>query len=305
MAKYILFLLGIHTLGRLPLRAGYALAWLIGQVGYLVSSGSRRNVIDNLTHAMGPDASPSAVRAAARSVFVNVARYYVDLVRMPRMDVQDFYDQRFGYQGFDEYVLPAVAAGRGVIILSLHLGNPELSVQGMLPRGVSVFALTEPLEPERLHRLVDSLRASKGHAFAPVGYGGVKQAVRTLRKGGVVCLMGDRDIKGPKARLPFFGEETLVPTGPIEMAMRSGATLILSYSFRSGADRLDAILDPPMELERTGDRERDVLVNTRRFLAWAEDKIRRHPDQWVVLESIWDQPQPSKGKRAVAMAEKS
>jgi lauroyl/myristoyl acyltransferase len=304
MLKYLLFQLGIQTLGRLPLRLGYALAEVIGRVAYFVSSGSRRSVIDNLTQVMGGNAGPAAVRAAARRVFVNVAKYYVDLVRMPRMDLQDFFDRRFHYEGFDEYLLPAVAQGKGVIVLSLHLGNPELAVQGMLPRGVSVFALTEPLEPERLHKLVDSLRASKGHTFAPVGYGGVKEAVRTLRRGGVVCLMGDRDIKGPKARLPFFGEETLVPTGPIEMALRSGATLIPSHSRRTGADRIEAYLDPPMELERTGDTERDVLTNTRAFLAWAETKIREHPDQWVVLESIWDHPQAAEERPAVAAAEK-
>lgn len=305
MWKYLLFQIAIHTLGRLPLRVGYALAEIVGRVAYLLTPGSRRAVIDNLTHAIGPGAAPEAVRAAARRVFVNVAKYYVDLVRMPRMDIQDFYDRRFRYEGFDEYVLPAVAEGKGVIILSLHLGNPELGVQGMLPRGVSVFALTEPLEPPRLHRLVDSLRASKGHEFAPVGYGGVKQAVRTLRRGGVVCLMGDRDIKGPKARLPFFGEETLVPTGPIDMALRSGATLIPSYALRTGSEGIEAILDAPMELERTGDMDRDVLTNTRRFLAWAEPKIRNHPDQWVVLESIWDQPQEAAAEPTAVAAEKS
>ncbi len=288
MWKYILFLIAIHTLGRLPLRAGYALAEVMGRLVFWLAAGRRRDVMNNLRHVMGADAPDSELRAAARKVFVNVAKYYVDLVRMPHMDIDDFYRTRLHDYGFDEHVLPAVAAGKGVVAISVHLGNPELCVQGMLPRGVKVFALTEPLQPARLSRLVDTLRASKGHSFAPVGFAGVRQAMRTLRQGGVVALMGDRDIEGPKALLPFFGEEAMIPTGPIEVALRTGATVIPSFCFRTERNGIDAHLEEPLEMERTGDMETDVRTNTLRFLARAERRLREHPDQWIVLESIWD-----------------
>ena len=288
MWKYILFWIAIRTIGRLPVRAGYALAEVVGRLAYWLTPNLRRNVINNLRHVMGKDAPDRAVQSASRGVFVNVAKYYVDLVRMPRMDLDDFYRRRFRYSGFDEHVLPALAEGKGVIVLSAHLGNPELAVQGMLPRGVKVFALTEPVQPHRVARLVDNLRASKGHSFAPVGFAGVKRAVQTLRGGGIVALMGDRDIEGPKASLPFFGEEAMMPTGPIEVALRTGATVIPSFSMRTGKDGIETHLEEPLDLERTGDRERDARTNTLRFLARVERRLREHPDQWVVLESIWD-----------------
>lgn len=296
MWKYILFLIAIHTIGRLPLGVGYTAAEVAGRLGYRLFPGSRRNVINNLRHVMGKDTPEKKVRAAASMIFINIAKYYVDLVRMPHMDLDDFYRRRLRYFGLDEYLLPAVAAGKGVIVLGAHLGNPELAIQGTLPRGVKVFALTEPLQPPRLHRLVDSLRSSKGHTFAPVGFAGVKRAIQTLRDGGVIALMGDRDIEGPKAILPFFGEETMMPTGPIEMALRTGATVIPCYCLRTKQGGIDAYLEQPLELERTGDMERDVLTNTQRFLALTERHLRQHPDQWVVLESIWEgmpvQPEP-------------
>ena len=288
MWKYLLFLVAIQTLGRLPLRAGYAIAAVAGRMIYWLSPRSRRNVISNLRQVLGEEAPDRDVRAAAREVFVNVARYYIDLVRMPHMELDDFFRRRLRYFGFDEHVLPAVAAGKGVIALSGHLGNPELGVQGMLSRGVKVFALTEPVQPASVSRLVDSLRASKGHEFAPVGFAGVKRVIQTLREGGVVALMADRDIEGPKARLPFFGKETMMPTGPIELALRTGAVVIPSFCIRTKHGGIDAHLEAPMELERTGDMEKDVRTNALRFLARLEKRIREHPEQWVVLESIWD-----------------
>lgn len=305
MWKYILFLIAIHTLGRLPLRVGYAVAEVVGRLVYWLSTNRRRDVINNLRHVMGKEAPDREVRAAARRVFVNVAKCYVDLVRMPHMDVNDFYRRRLRYRGFDEHLLPAVAAGKGVIVMSGHLGNPELGAQGLLPRGVKVFAVTEPLKPARLSRLVNSLRACKGHSVAPVGFAGVRRAIQTLRQGGVVALMGDRDIEGPKASLPFFGEEAMVPTGPIELALRTGATVIPSFCIRTDQDGIDGHLEEPLEMERTGDMERDVRTNTLRFLARLECRLREHPDQWVVLESIWDRGPARSERPPVAAGERA
>ncbi|KKL77674.1 hypothetical protein LCGC14_2032560, partial [marine sediment metagenome] len=84
MWKYILFLIAIHTIGRLPLRAGYGVTEMVGRMVYWLFPRHRRNVISNLRHVMGRNAPDRDVRAAARRVFVNIAKYYVDLVRMPR-----------------------------------------------------------------------------------------------------------------------------------------------------------------------------------------------------------------------------
>lgn len=304
MLKYALFQISLHTLAYLPVGILYPLVRFIADLIYLLAPGPRRNVSDNLRHVLGPEAPAPTLRAAARQVFRNVALYYADLIRMPRMDLEDFFARRLRYHGLDENLMPAVRAGAGVIVLSGHVGNPELAVQGLLPAGVKVFALTEPLKPPRLSRLVDRLRASHGHDFAPVGVGSVKRAVRTLKSGGVVALMGDRDIEGPRASLPFFGVEALMPTGPIEVALRTGATVIPSFSRRRAADRIDAYLEEPLELERTGDRERDARVNTLRFLERVERRLREDPGQWAVLEAVWQSPEAAPSPPPIAAGRK-
>lgn len=304
MLKYLLFQLSLHTLAYLPVRALYPLVCFIAGLVYLLARGPRRNVLDNLRHVMGPDAPASTLRSAARQVFRNVALYYADLIRMPRMDLEDFFARRLRYHGFDENLMPAVRSGSGVIILSVHYGNPELGVQGLLPGGVKVFAVTEPLVPPRLSRLVDRLRASHGHEFAPVGVGSVKRVIRTLKSGGVVALMGDRDVEGPRASLPFFGVEAMMPTGPIEVALRTGATVIPAFSRRVPPDRIDAYLEEPLELERTGDMEHDARVNTLRFLERVERRLREDPGQWAVLEAIWQTPEAAPAPPPIAAGRK-
>jgi len=305
MWKYVLFLVSTQTIGRLPLALGYALAELAGRLTYRLISGNRRNVISNLRRVMGVNAPQREVEAAARKVFVNVAKYYVDLVRLPHMNLDSFYKRRFRYYGFDEYLLTAIAEGKGVVLLSAHLGNPELAVQGMIPRGVKAFALTEPLQPPRLSRLVDRLRASKGNVFAPVGFAGVKQAMRTIRAGGVVALMGDRDIEGPRAGLPFFGEEALMPVGPIEVALRTGAPVLPCFSTRTAGGKIEATVEERLELPRTGDMDADARAGALLFLQRLEPRLREHPDQWVVLESVWDRGTAGSEPAPVAVGEEA
>jgi KDO2-lipid IV(A) lauroyltransferase len=230
------------------------------------------------------------MRAAARRIFRNVALYYGDLIRMPRMDIDDFIHHRLIFHGFQDNLQPAIDAGNGVILMSGHYGNPELAVQVLIPMGIRLFALTEPVKPLALSRLVNGFRSSTGHEFVPVSVGSVKTLMQRLRKGQVVALMSDRDIEGPKASLPFCGTHTMMPTGPIEVALRTGAAVVPAFSRRTGRHQLVGSLEKPLELQRTGDLQADIRVGTLRFLERLERHLREDPGQWLVLESIWEPP---------------
>ncbi|HET8945062.1 MAG TPA: lysophospholipid acyltransferase family protein [Dehalococcoidia bacterium] len=288
MLKYLFFLFVFKVLGLLPLAVLYRVADAVGNMGYLLFPGVRANVWDNLRHVYPPGTSKAVIRRAARQVFRTVALYYADMAYLPRQDVHDLFYKRMVVHGMFERLIPAAQSGTGVIMMSAHFGNPELGGQGLIPHGVRVFALTEPLEPPQLLRMLDRTRSSKGHTFAPVSVGSVKRVMRTLKQGGVVVLMGDRDIEGPRMRVPFLGVEASMPTGPIEVALRTGATVIPSFCARKGRYGLEAFLEEPLKLEKTGDFEQDVRAGTLEFLSRFEKHLRADPGQWGVFERVWD-----------------
>ncbi|MEE8369829.1 MAG: lysophospholipid acyltransferase family protein [Dehalococcoidia bacterium] len=287
MWKLALFKIAPHTLGRLPVPVLYGLLSLIANLIYTLAPGPRRNVWNNLRHVMPAGTPKSKMRTAARRIFRNVALYYGDLIRMPRMNIDHFVHHRLTFQGFQENLQPAIDAGNGVILMSGHYGNPELAVQVLIPMGVRLFALTEPVKPPALSRLINGFRSSTGHEFTPVSVGSVKTLMQRLRQGQVVALMSDRDIQGPRAVLPFCGTQTLMPTGPIEVALRTGAAVVPAFSWRTGRHQLVGSLEKPLELQRTGDLEQDVRAGTLRFLERLERHLREDPSQWLVLEAIW------------------
>lgn len=287
MLRYWVFWFVFKVLGRLPLPAIYAVGDLMAWAGYRLASGSRASVLANMRHVMPAGTPEEEIERAAKKVFRTVAYYYADTAYMPRLKPQEFLEKRLTIRDLDKYLRPALEAGNGVAMLTGHYGNPELVTQALPALGIPIFALTEPLEPPALSRLLDGQRSSLGITFAPVSVGSVKRVMQTLKRGGAVALMGDRDIEGPRERLPFFGVPTWVPTGPIELALRTGATVIPCFSVRRGRYKFDAYVEPPLELVRTGDLQEDVRRGELEFLARFERRLRADPGQWAVLEAVW------------------
>lgn len=288
MLKYLCFWLPFYTLGRLPISILYPLMGVLGNLAYLLSANARANVIDNLRHVTPPGTPERELRRMARQVFRNIAMYYADVAHLPWMDVDKFFRERMVLSGLEEHLRPALREGRGVIMMSGHYGNPELAGQGLIPLGHKALALTEPVQPAALSRMMDRFRQSKGHTFAPVSLKSVKLVMQTLRQGGLVVLMGDRDIRGPREMLEFCGEETLMPTGPIEVALRSGAVIIPSFCRRAGRYGIEAYMEERLEFERTGDVQEDARRGELAFLQRLERRLRQDPAQWAVLERVWD-----------------
>ena len=286
MWKYYALRLAFLVLGRLPLRILYGIAHVVGDGAYLVRSGARRAVIANMRQVMGPEAPERTVRRAAREVFRNATRYYADLFHIRHMDTQQFFREQLELEGL-EYLAAARDSGRGAVVASAHFGNPEIAVQGLAAAGFFFFALTEPLQPQALSDFTHWLRSGHGHEYRTVSFGGIKEVIRRLKKGGLVAILLDRDVGGTGVPMQLCGAETRIPLGAVDLALRTGADLIPAWAWRIPGYRFHVRIGPPLELVRTGNFDEDVRTSAQRLLGLFEERLRSDPGQWAVLEPIW------------------
>jgi KDO2-lipid IV(A) lauroyltransferase len=276
---------GIFLGGLLPRSWAYALARLSGDAAFRLRPGVRRDVKDNMRHVMGPGAPAEAVRLAAREAFRNVARYYVDLIRVPRMTPDQLLDQ-VRLHGF-ERLKSRLDAGESVVVATAHFGNPELAVQVGAILGVNTLVLAEPLEPPAFARLMRRIRSTYAPRYEDVGFTGVAEAIRHLRAGGgCLAITCDRDVQGKGVPLAFFGAPARLPLGAVDLAARTGAVLMPGYCRRSGHG-FDIYFEEPVDLVNTGHPKKDALVNARALLARVEPWLRADPGQWMTLDRIW------------------
>ena len=167
---------------------------------------------------------------------------------------------------------------------SAHFGPVQLCGQILLARG---YEVTLPVETETtaFARALNRARASMGlrlvQTDSALGIG------RVLRRGGVLGLLVDRAVTGTGECVPFFGREALLPSAHVALALRTGAPLIPAFAHRDSG-RLRAVIEPPLELERSGDHAADVRRGVRQFASVMERHIRIAPEQWSVFETIWE-----------------
>ena len=111
--------------------------------------------------------------------------------------------------------------------------------------------------------------------------------VKTLRNGGLVGLLCDRDLVGNGIEVEFFGEMTTFPPGPATLALRTGATLITAAVFSGPGINHHAIISGPIDTTRSGSLRADVARITQEIARHFEDYIRRAPEQWHMFQPNW------------------
>jgi lauroyl/myristoyl acyltransferase len=252
---------------------------------YLRAAASNLAIIRGLS----PD-DPEVRREAlsmVRSHFTAWADFLQFATRSPR-DGAMLIESVIGYSK----ILEGRLAGRGVVLLTAHLGNWEVGglmlAQMKLPIHVvlvpDIFPGVER-ERQRLHERSGVIEIPVDRSFVPS-----LTVLRVLSQNGIVAMQGDRDFSNTGLGIPFFSRVAYFPRGPLRVAMASGATVLPAFVVRVPDGRYRAIVEDPLEIESGGDRDAALRRNLERYVAILERYVRKYPDQWYCFYPFWDDP---------------
>lgn len=283
MWKYYAFKIAGFILPYLPNKVGYLISCLIADTVYLLSRTLRAAITDNMRHVLGPEADDATLKQHVRGVLRNVVKNYFDLFRIPHMKIHDIESciTVYGWRNLEE----AMQKGKGVILVTAHLGSFDIAAQILAIRSIKTTVLVEPLEPPPLLRYITALRETNGVAFVPAQSGVLGMLMQSLRRGEAVLLACDRDIAKNGLKLDFFSEETLMPRAAVHTAMRTGAAVVPGFNLRRGDGRYDVYFEPAIDVVPAGNRA--IEKNMGQLVKVMEKYIRSCPEQWVVLSPIW------------------
>ncbi|MBJ7608720.1 MAG: hypothetical protein JF887_04720 [Candidatus Dormibacteraeota bacterium] len=312
MSKYWAYRVAETLANRVPQAVAYALAIAVVHVLLVLSPGRFAGLRSNLTHVLGGDVSSRRLRAVVRANARNLGRSWVDVLRMSRPSPSA---RRLDIDGLD-IVTAALQRGRGVVMVSSHLGPWDAGLVAFNAGIGNVAVLAEVVRP---HRLFDHLRGGRARlgvtvipldvaamreadsslAARRIGAGALRQVFSVLRGNGTVAIAMDRDLAGTGVPVEFFGMPTPIPIGVVDIAVRCNAALVPAWSLRQGGRLcLHALPEIPYDIEAPRDAE--VRRVARAALAAFEPVITQNADQWHVLEPIWT-PQPPVPTRLAAL----
>lgn len=269
---------------------GHALGWLV----YAASPSYRARLRDNV-HGAGFDAG---VRRAAVGQAGRMVAELPWLWLRPRsttLGTRARFDR--GVELIDE----ALAAGRGLVLMTPHLGAFEVCAQAYAERFGARHPMTAMYRPARqawLREMQVTARDRPGLLTAPASLAGIRQLMKALRAGNTVGLLPDQvPPDGMGVWAPFFGRDAYTMTLAARLAQQTGAAMLLMVcervdgGFRVRVERMAEPLPPPLP---KGSGDADEAAHARACASVInramEAVVRAHPEQYLWGYHRYKQP---------------
>lgn len=279
ISTWFSFKIGCGVVKVLP-RTVFWISDRLAAIGYRSFRGFRHRSVANIRVALGDQLDEAAIDAMARRSLRNFFRCCLELLIAIESSDDEFRD-RIALIG-RENLEAALAKGKGVLVLSAHLGNFFLLGSRLAVEGYATFVLVNQPRGGRFAELLETyrLKIRQQTIHARPRREALRELNRVLRKNQLAVVIADEFRKGKGVEVPFFGGTVISRRGPATLALRTGAAIVPAYLIRQADDSLKLIVEPELELERSGKVSTEVRENSARVTEWLERTVRAYPDQW-------------------------
>jgi KDO2-lipid IV(A) lauroyltransferase len=265
----------------LPWRASLALGAALGDAARIL--GVRRQVAEhNLAQAF-PEKSLGERQRILVEHYRELGRVACEYARLPALVGARPGEVVAEVRGL-EHLIAARDAGRGAILLTGHFGHFEL-LGAYLGRTHPVDFVVQSLSNPGVEAWIGERRQRAGVGQIPVG-AGVRRVFEALRQNRWVAMLADQDARDRGVFVTFLGRSSSTPVGPAEIALRTGAPIVMGFGTRRRDGRHELDVLPPLAAPTT-DRRQAAIALTARHAACLEEWIRRYPASWLWLHRRW------------------
>jgi KDO2-lipid IV(A) lauroyltransferase len=283
--EFWLVLAVARTLGWLPRGLARMLAGLLAWSVYRLHGRLRRVGERNLELAL-PELSREERNHILKGVFRHLGWQLVEFCRMTRYTAENTRNW-MRTEGLDHY-LAAKARGKGVLIVTGHLGAWELSSFYHSLMGYPMSMVARPLDNRPLDRFVNGIRCLHGNRvlckddFA-------RGLLTAMRRGETVGILMDTNMTPPQGEfVEFFSREACAATGVARIALKTGAAVLPGFMLWEKAEQRYVLhFGPELAFTRSGDAAADIFAATQQCTSAIESWIRRYPDQWLWIHRRW------------------
>jgi KDO2-lipid IV(A) lauroyltransferase len=265
----------------LPMSWAVRIGEALGTLMPVVLPKRRRLIIDNLTKAF-PEKTPEAINAIARRSWKNLGRTALEFVRSnyffsPEMAPHMVWD---GAEQMDA----ALAAQRGVILISFHFTNWEILGMAIQDRFKRMMAIARPMKNPYVEQWVKNKRAGGGMQIT-LHRDAVKASLRWLKKKNILGVLVDQNLYHGGVFVDFFGRPAATTTLPALLHIRTGAPVFITYCLREGKGLRMAFL--PVEFPPVTNEDERIIAYTQTINNYLERIVRAHPENWFWIHNRW------------------
>lgn len=278
-AKALIFLI---------LRLSESWARVLGRVFggffYICILSEKRKTLESIRTAY-PQWGEGEVRKLARAMWKGLGQGLFESVRWIPLTQEQVVSQVARVEGW-ENMEKAWSRGKGVIVVTGHLGNWEL-LGAYLGYKHPTTAVAKQLYDPRFDDLITWMRSDKLKVPMIKRGMALRGILEALKKNWVVYALVDQDTGNDGLFVPFFGKQAWTQSGMARIAARTGAALVPAFMVRGSDGRFEMHVEKEIEIPQTDDVEKDVLEMVRRYTEVIEAYVRKYPEQWMWMHRRW------------------
>jgi KDO2-lipid IV(A) lauroyltransferase len=273
----------------LPRQIGLEIFALFARILFAFPTGDRRCAIRNVRQVLRPDWT---IRQAARFCaysYAQLGRNLYDAFFLPKKAGESFNDYftTNDLSAFDA----ATNNGKGVILITGHIGSFDLLLPYFTRRGMKGFTIGQRLYDKRLDELVLSMRKGKNIRYL-YRDNSAREIVRLLREGWGFGVLIDQDTKVEGSFSPFLGKPAFTPNAPVRMGLRMSVPVFVGHTYRLPNGKHHIHFEGPIEPARADTFDKSVQLTLDKVNSYLSDAILAHPDQWVWMHDRWNRKPP-------------
>ncbi len=275
----------------LPYRRARALGAGAGRFAF--DRGLRRRVAEENVRARLAVEDPEEARRIARESYAVMGRTFAGLLRGDRVPEPE--TDRLLSPGQADTFRNLHAEGKGVVLVSGHFGDWELMLLAAARLGLPMAALAGDQANPSVDAAVRRLRREAG--ITPLSArSGLRDALRFLRRGGLVATLGDQDARRKGIFLDFLGTPASTHTGVFSLALRAGSPVLFGVC----VDRDGRPETRPLRIWRPDDAPTGEADALRHGAAWynraLEEEVRDAPGNYFWAHRRWKTRPPAEDR---------
>ncbi|NPV03037.1 MAG: hypothetical protein HPY53_16810 [Brevinematales bacterium] len=227
-----------------------------------------------------------------RQLYRNIVRFGIEYLKLGRITAKNYHK----YARYENYeaVTKTAAAGKGGIVVTLHLGNWEYMGSVSAKLGLNLAVVINRQFNPYTDLWLKNLRVKKGKMKC--FYNEINETMglaKHLRGGGSIALVADQTYYFKPIFVPFFGMPSATADGPAKLHLRFGSPIVMGYCYRDTDDKYVFKFDDPKTFPSTGDAEKDAADIMTYINSHYETYIRKYPEQWFsLLHPRWEKTTP-------------
>jgi KDO2-lipid IV(A) lauroyltransferase len=230
-------------------------------------------------------------REAARIVrlcYMRMGTAAAEFVHIPKMD-RKYVEKHFRIEGVEHIRRSEQGRSLGVLAMTAHFGNWELSSHAYGVMHKPVAFIVRPLADQAWDRIVTERRECAGNRVIRK-FDSAKEVVRELRRGTMVGILIDQNVDRHKGVLvDLFTKKAYTTDGIARMALSLRTNIHPGFLFRDPERKFHHTLrfGEAIPMDPAAPREEEVVRLTRRCNVELEKAIREDPTQWLWFHRRW------------------